>query len=209
MNSIREEACSSPMISRRMIMMVLPRRLGTIKASLRFAHSLPATITIVAYAQFDNHSLNNVLIFCITSVCLHWLQRGNLFVLYMFLHIESKSNVCVPSLILYYTLQQFIHKGRGLRKPLSAEVKHKHTLKHTDTQTHWNLWLSMKECNVFCSYVYIYIYMPYLQERIKKGNKLVALPYIHTLPIQFFHERSNIYVISQKDGASFCFLCTY
>ena len=36
------------------------------------------------------------------------------------------------SLILY-TLQQFIHKGRGPRKPHSAEVKHKHTLKHTDT----------------------------------------------------------------------------
>ena len=33
---------------------VSPRRLGTVKASLRFAHSLPATITIVAYAQFDN-----------------------------------------------------------------------------------------------------------------------------------------------------------
>lgn len=33
---------------------VSPRRLGTVKASLRFAHSLAATITIIAYAQFDN-----------------------------------------------------------------------------------------------------------------------------------------------------------
>ena len=33
---------------------VSPRRLGTVKANLRFANTLSATITIIAYAQFDN-----------------------------------------------------------------------------------------------------------------------------------------------------------
>ena len=32
---------------------VSPQRLGTVKANLRFANTLPATITIIADAQFD------------------------------------------------------------------------------------------------------------------------------------------------------------
>ena len=33
---------------------LLPRRLGTVKASLRFAKPLPTTMTLLAYAQYDN-----------------------------------------------------------------------------------------------------------------------------------------------------------
>jgi len=31
-----------------------PRRLGTVKASLRFAQPLQKTVTLIAYAQYDN-----------------------------------------------------------------------------------------------------------------------------------------------------------
>ena len=59
---------------------------------------------IYGYCQLFNWIILWIMFwfFRITSVCLHWLQKGNVFVLYMFLPIESKNNVCVTAVLIYF-----------------------------------------------------------------------------------------------------------